>query len=74
MPQDAVRWTLEMDKRDIAYLCGVFEGYDDLAVVRTLDPARGRVELLIAPDYAADVRRLLAALEGEISLRVLDGS
>lgn len=68
---DAVRWLLELDKRDIAYLCGIFEGYDDLAVVRTEDACRGRVELLIAPDYVDEVRRLVAALKREMPLRVL---
>jgi len=71
MPTDAARWLLEIDKRDIAYLCGVFEGYDDLAVVRTVDPGRGHIELLIAPDYQEDVRRLVSALAKEIPLRVI---
>ena len=42
---DALRWIFEVEKRDIAYIVGVFEGYDDIAIVRTIDAARGRIEL-----------------------------
>ena len=35
---DSVQWILEVNKSDIAYIVGLFEAYDDFAVVRTLDP------------------------------------
>lgn len=72
MRDDSVQWQLEVDKKDIAYLVGVFESYDDFAIVRTVDPSRGRVELLISPDYLEEVRRLLASLSKEMPIRILD--
>ena len=71
-PNDAVHWTLEIDKQDIAYIVGLFEAYDDIAIVRTLDAARGRIELIIAPDYIEDARQVVDALKDEISIRVVD--
>lgn len=68
-PKDAVRWVLEIDKQDIAYIVGLFEAYDDIAIVRTLDAARGRIELIIAPDYLEDARQVVEALKGEIPVR-----
>ena len=68
---DSVQWILEVNKSDIAYIVGLFEAYDDFAVVRTLDPARGHIELMIAPDYVDEVAQLVERLSDEIPLRVL---
>lgn len=68
---DSVQWILEVDKRDIAYIVGLFESYDDFAVVRTLDPARGHIELMISPDFVGEVGKLVDRLADEISVRVL---
>lgn len=46
---DSVQWILEVNKSDIAYIVGLFDAYDEFAVVRTLDPARGHIELMISP-------------------------
>jgi len=63
---DSIQWQVEVDKKDIAYIVSIFEGYDDLAVVRTLDPTRGLIELMISPDLLEDVRQLTEALSKEI--------
>lgn len=70
-PADSVQWVLEVDTKDIAYIVGLFEAYDGFAVVRTLDPRRGHIELMIAPDFVNEVDRLVTALAREIPLRVL---
>ncbi len=71
MHDDTVQIRLEIDRRDIAYLVSLFEGYDSLAVVRTLDNTRGLVELMVAPDFLDDTRRLLAALKEEMPLTLV---
>lgn len=71
MHTDSVQWILEVNKSDIAYIVGLFEAYDDFAIVRTLDPARGHIELMISPDYVDEVAKLVERLGDEISLRVL---
>ena len=71
---DSTQILVEMDKKDIAYLVGLIEAYDEFAVVRTVDQRRGLVELICSPDYVQEVRRLLANLSEEMKLRVLDES
>lgn len=71
MHTDSVQWILEVNKSDIAYIVGVFDAYDDFAVVRTLDPSRGHIELMMSPDYIDEVAQLVDRLSGEISLRIL---
>ena len=69
MHTDSIQWQVEVDKKDIAYIVSIFEGYDNLAVVRTLNPARGIIELMISPDYIEETRKLTEALSLEIPFR-----
>jgi hypothetical protein len=71
---DSIQWLLEVDKKEIAYIVSVFEGYDNLAIVRTVDPARSIIELIISPDYLEDTRQLVGALSKEVYIRKLDSS
>ena len=71
MHTDSVQWILEVNKSDIAYIVGLFDAYDEFAVVRTLDPSRGHIELMMSPDYVDEVAKLVERLSEEISLRIL---
>lgn len=54
MAVSEIRW-LSMPREHIVDLLWVLEGHDGLAVVRVLDKMRGLVELLVAPDLAAEL-------------------
>jgi hypothetical protein len=51
-----------VDRTQICFLRFIFEAYDGIAVLTTLDPQSGLVELAIAPGCAADVEGVLADL------------
>ena len=68
---DSIQWQVEVDKKDIAYIVSIFEGYDNLAVVRTIDPSGGLIELMISPDFMEDTEKLTEALAMEIPFRRL---
>ena len=70
--RDSIQWLLEVDKKEIAYIVSVFEGYDNLAVVRTVDPAQSIIELIISPDYLEDTRQLISALSKEVYIKKVD--
>ena len=72
MHTDSIQWQIEVDKKDIAYIVSIFDGYENLAVVRTLDSSRGLIELLVSPSYLEDTRKLIDALSREIPLRLLN--
>jgi len=72
MHTDSIQWQIEVDKKDIAYIVSIFDGYENLAVVRTLDASRGLIELLVSPDYLEDTRKLIDALSKEIPIRPLN--
>ena len=69
MHNDSIQWQIEVDKKDIAYIVSIFEGYDHLAVVRTIDPAQGLIELMISPDFLEDTMKLTKALAKEIPFK-----
>ena len=71
MHTDSIQWQIEVDKKDIAYIVSIFDGYENLAVVRTLDASSGLIELLVSPDYLEDTRKLIDALSKEIPIRPL---
>ena len=52
--KDSNQWEVEVNKKDIAYIVSIFEGYDHLAVVRTVNPSCGLIELMISPDFLED--------------------
>ena len=72
MHTDSIQWQIEVDKKDIAYIVSIFDGYENLVVVRTLDASSGLIELLVSPDYLEDTRKLIDVLSKEIPIRPLN--
>ncbi len=69
---DSIQWLLEVDKKEIAYIVSIFEGYDNLAIVRTVNAEQSIIELIISPDYLEDTRRLLHALSKELYIKNIE--
>ncbi|SVB12760.1 uncharacterized protein METZ01_LOCUS165614, partial [marine metagenome] len=69
---DSIQWHLEVDKKEIAYIVSIFEGYDNLAVVRTFNAEQSIIELIISPDYLDDTRRLVHALSKELYIKSIE--
>ena len=69
---DSIQWLLEVDKKEIAYIVSVFEGYDNLAIVRTVDAEQSIIELIISPDYLRDTRQLDHALSKEVHIKKIE--
>ena len=70
--KDSIQWQVEVNKKDIAYIVSIFEGYDHIAVVRTIDPSCGLIELMISTDFLEDTQKLTEALAKEISFRQIN--
>lgn len=61
-PADTTRVVLQLAPSQIVDLHCLIEGYDDLAVLRTLDAKAGRVEILVSPGAEAEFESLRQAL------------
>lgn len=57
----------------IAFLRFIFEAYDGIAVLRTLDSGLGVIALQIAPGCEKDVNELIDALGHEIRMEPWPG-
>ena len=64
---------IQSEAKYIWYINGIFEGYEGLAVVRTLDKDKGIIELLSTVEQSDDLFTLLNDLSDEIGLKVLNG-
>ena len=65
---------LRLDRRDIAYVKYILEGYEGLATVTTIPTYRESVvQLSIVPDFTSDVDGILEALKGEIDMCEIGG-
>lgn len=68
---DVVRLLLRAPRQNIVRLCSLLEGYEGIAVLRTIDPAQGLLELLVAPAFHCTARELLQSLASEMDLDLL---
>ena len=58
-----------VDRSEIAYLRFIFEAYDGIAVVKTVDAQKGIILLHIAPGCDDDVEYVLQDLKKEIMIQ-----
>ena len=68
MAKVTVKKYLRVDRREVAFLKFIFEAYDGLAVVSTVDPESGIVMFHIAPGCEADVEMILQDLKKKIMI------
>ena len=75
-PADTTRVVLRLAPAQIVDLHCFIEGYDDLAVLRTLDATAGLVEILVSPGAEDEFENLRQALgrEGLPTTRVEEGA
>ncbi len=60
-----------VDRREIAFIKFIFEGYDGIAMMRTLDPVKGIIALHIPPECEKHVRAILQDLKKSIIMQAL---
>ena len=63
---------LWIEPSQIMLFKAIIESYDNLATLRTVDPARHHLRLYFGPESEGDVMTLLAAIGGRFSMRLID--
>ena len=66
MSIETIKRYYRVDRREIAFIKFIFEAYDGIAVLETLDPVAGIVVFHIAPGCERDVETILQDLKKEI--------
>ena len=63
---------LRLERKDIAYLKFILEGYEGIALATTIDNDESIIQLSIVPDFESDVEMLLAALKEEVDFSEIE--
>ncbi len=64
--KNTVTKIVRIKKSDVCYISNLFEAYEGLAVIRTLDPRKGILALWISSDFYSDVMKILESLKKEM--------
>ena len=64
-----IRKSFKVNRPDISYIRWIVESYDGMAIVTTLDPADGVIELKIAPGCESIVNDLIQSLRNDEGIK-----
>jgi hypothetical protein len=64
---------LSIEKSEICYLQWMIESYDGMAIMRTIDPTKGTVEISIAPGCTKEILSVINYLKDDGSIHVKAG-
>ena len=67
-PMDVHEIYLQVRRPDIAYIKFIVESYELLGIIRTVDPEKAVIVLLVLEDSRQLAREVLAALADEVDL------
>jgi hypothetical protein len=68
-PMDTISLLLQIPPQEIAFLSFILESYEGVAIVRTVDPHQGLVELMVSPDYQEEIKEILKDLAQEFPIK-----
>ena len=66
VPGKSVKRYYRVDRREISYLRFIFEAYEGMATIETLNPESGLIVIYIAPGCEHDVEMVLSDLRNNI--------
>ena len=61
-----VKKFLKLNRSHIAFIKYLFEGYEGLVTVSTIDKMNSIIQISIMPDFVADTEKILNAVRHEI--------
>ncbi len=71
MPGETTRYHLRVERSQISYLRFIFEAYDGIAVVRTVDAGQGEIVLHASPGCEEVVEMVLADLSRDVLIEAV---
>jgi hypothetical protein len=68
---DTISLFIKIPTAEIAYLNFILESYEGVAIVRTIDPREGIVEVMVPPHYQKEIKEILKNLAEEFPIQEL---
>jgi hypothetical protein len=72
MSNKIIKKVLKLKRKDISYIKFIFEGYEGLGIVTTIDKSNSIIEISMMPDFVSDINEILDALREEIIFQEVD--
>ena len=69
--RDTANIFIRLPGKDLVFLCGLMESYDDLGIIKTLDPAAGIAVIMTSLQGEGTVREILNSVADEVGLEIL---
>lgn len=60
---------LEISPEDIAYVKFIFESYEGVGIVRTVDQKKSIIDILVVDDFQETARSIVLSLNHEIKMK-----
>ena len=70
--RDLIEIYVRLAPRDIAYLKFIFESYETVGFLRTIDPRAATLAVFLVPDFADVGQRILDSVSHEIELERIE--
>jgi hypothetical protein len=70
-PSECTKKYFRIDRRQIHFLKFILEGYDGVAVLRTVDPREGLVVLHVSPGCEREVENIMADMKREMRVEAV---
>ncbi len=71
VPGETIKRYYRVDRSKIAYLRFIFEAYEGLAIIETLNSESGTIVFYIAPGCESDVDMILTDLNSDVMMEVV---
>jgi hypothetical protein len=70
---ETIKFSYQIERKDISYLSWIIQSYDGIAVLKTIDPYKAIIELQISPGCEDIVFELLDALKEQEEIISIPG-
>ncbi len=60
---------LEVSPEDIAYIKFIFESYEGVGIVRTVDQKKAIIDILVVDDFQETARSIVLSLSHEVKMK-----
>ena len=66
---DLIEIFLEVSPEDIAYVKFIFESYEGVGIVRTVDQKKSIIDILVVDDFQETARSIVLSLNHEVKMK-----
>jgi len=71
-PQKMIKKYFKLKRKDIALVQFIIEGYEEMAMVTTIDPQTAIIQISIIPDFISDMSAIIKDLKNKYKMEEIN--